>query len=318
MTAMVNTVLGAISPGELGKTLVHEHVLFGFAGWYANNTITPFNREECVKAALNTMKELKTYGVNTFVDATPNDSGRDTELLKEISEKSGINIICSTGLYTEGEGGSAYFKFRERAGNNATTEIYELFTREITQGIGTTGIKAGVIKIGTSYGQITSYEEMILKAAARTQRETGTPIITHTGAGTMGAEQVDILVAEGADPKRIVIGHICGSSDIKYHISVLEKGVYIAFDKLGMEYFPSDQSDTVRKACIIGLIGIGFVHKILLSHDSIRWWLGQQFLTPTPMHIFQNIIPALKKAGITDEQINTILVENPRRFLAGE
>ena len=315
---MINTVLGTISPDKLGKTLIHEHVLFGFAGWYANDTITPFNRGECVKASLNTMGELKALGVNTFVDATPNDCGRNPALLKEISEKSGVTIICSTGLYAESEGGSAYFKFRALAGGNITQEIYELFAREITQGIGITGIKAGVIKVGTSYCQITPYEETILKAAAQAQKETGTPILTHTGNGTMGLEQTYILISEGADPGRILIGHICGSPDIKYHISLLQKGVYIAFDKLGMEYFPSDQSDTVRKNCIIGLLNIGFANKILLSHDSIRWWLGKQFVTPSPTHIFNNILPALKKAGITDEQINTMLVENPRRFLTGE
>lgn len=315
---MINTVLGAIAPDKLGKTLIHEHILFGFAGWQANDTITPFNREECIKTSMNALKELKTYGVSTFVDATPNDCGRDATLLKEISEKTGVTIICSTGLYAESEGGSAYFKFRARVDGNTVTEIHELFAKELTSGIGTTGIKAGVIKVGTGHGQITQYEEMVLKAAARAQKETGISIMTHTGAGTMGLEQIDILTSEGADPKRIVIGHICGSSDINYHISLLQREVYIAFDKLGMEYFPEDQSDTVKEACIIELISRGLTNKILLSHDSIRWWLGKQFVTPSPTHIFKNVIPALKEAGITDEQINTILIENPRIFLAGE
>lgn len=315
---MINTVLGAIDSDRLGTTLVHEHILFGYAGWHANDTITPFNREECIKISVNALKELKAFGVTTFVDATPNDCGRDATLLKEISEKSGVTIICSTGLYTETEGGSAYFKFRVLVSGDAISEIHELFAKELTSGIGTTGIKAGVIKVGTGHGQITQYEEMVLKAAARAQKETGTSIMTHTDGGTMGQEQIDILTAEGADPKRIAIGHICGSSDINYHVSLLQKDVYIAFDKLGMEYFPTDQSDTVRKACIIELIRRGLTNKILLSHDSIRWWLGKQFITPSPSHIFLNIIPALKKEGITDEQINTMLIENPRNFLAGE
>ena len=108
----INTVLGQITPYEMGKTLMHEHVVFGYGGWYANNTITPFNRDKCIKIALNYMKELKTYGIDTIVDATPNDCGRDVELLREVSEKSGINIICSTGLYCENDGAPGYFKFR--------------------------------------------------------------------------------------------------------------------------------------------------------------------------------------------------------------
>lgn len=313
---MVNTVLGSISPDDLGMTLMHEHVIFGFGGWYANDTITPFNREECVKACIGTMKELKTYGVKTFVDATPNDSGRYPELLKEISEESGTNIICSTGLYTDIEGGSAYFKFRARGGGNVTAEVYELFVKEIIDGIGTTGVKAGVIKVATGDRQITPYEESVIKAAARAQKDTGVPIITHTGSGTMGPEQAELLTSEGADPKRIMVGHAGGSADIIYHITTLEKGVFIAFDRLGLQFL---QSDAVQLACIIGLIGIGYVSKLMLSQDRILWTLGKPSAeVATPFHIFKNIIPALKKAGVTDEQINTMLVENPRRLFIGE
>jgi len=133
-----------ISPNELGKTLIHEHILFGFAGWYADESIAPFDRKACVESLLDTMKKLKTQGLSTFVDVTPNDCGRDPLLLKEISEKSGMHIVCATGLYTDLLGGSAYFKFRSLVANDVTTEIYELFVREIAQGIGETGIKAGV------------------------------------------------------------------------------------------------------------------------------------------------------------------------------
>ena len=307
---MINSVLGPISPNDLGKTLIHEHITFGFAGWYANNAITPFDRTECIKVSLKTMDELKTYGVRTFVDATPNDTGRDPSLLREISGASGVNIICSTGLYTDTEGGSAYFKFRATHGD-VELEIYELFLKELIQGIGSTGIKPGVIKVATGEGQITAYEKSVLKAAGRVQKETGVPIITHTVAGTMGPEQADILISEGADPKRIVVGHICSSADIKYHLMVLKKGVYIAFDRLGIE---SAQSDTVRKACIIGLIGIGYADKIMLSNDSIGRWLGKPFICKSPTHLFKNIIPDLKKAGVTDDQVNMMLVENPRRL----
>lgn len=314
--AKVNTVLGQISPSELGKTLMHEHIMFGFGGWYANYTITPFDRENCINTALNTMKRLKTYGINTVVDATPNDCGRDTELLKEVSEKSGINIVCSTGLYAEAEGAPGYFKFRNSVIGDAATEIYELFATEITQGIGTTGVRAGVIKVATSDGQITSYEEMVLRAAARTQMETGVPIITHTGGfSTMGVEQADLFISEGVSPNRIVIGHIGGSGDIKYHLTLIGKGVYIAFDRLGLPMFGSDE---MQKACIIGLIGIGYENKILFSHDFVWYFLGKTPIDMSPTHIFENIIPSLKQAGVTEDKINTITVENPRRLFAGE
>jgi phosphotriesterase-related protein len=311
----INTVLGPISPIEMGKTLIHEHVMFGYGGWYVNDTLMPFNREACIKAALDTVKELKGYGVNTVVDCTPIDCARDPELLKEVSERSGINIICSTGLYTDADGGSGYFKFRKWIVGDATDEIYELFQTEITQGIGTTGIKPGVIKVATGDGSISPYEEMVLRAAARVQKQTGIPIITHTGgAATMGIEQADLLISEGADPKRILIGHMGGSADIKYHLAILGKGVSIAFDRLGDKLISTDE---ICKACIIGLIGIGYESRIMLSHDTIWHFLGKSPFDLRPTHLFKNIIPALKQAGITEDKIKTILFDNPRRFFAG-
>jgi phosphotriesterase-related protein len=267
------------------------------------------------------MKKLRTFGLQTFVDATANDTGRDVDLLKEVSEKSGVNIVCSTGLYTEAEGASPYFRLRTQAGD-ATSEISELFMKEITEGIGATKVKAGVIKVATGHGRISAYEEMVLRAAARAQRETRVPIISHTEAGTMGPEQADLLISEGATPGRIMVGHMCGSTDLKYHISVLEKGVYIAFDRLGLEVI---HPDTIRKACIVGLISAGYAERIMLSQDSMVRMLGRSveearaLVLPNwvPTHIFENIIPALRKSGVTAEKIRLMMVDNPRRLFAG-
>jgi phosphotriesterase-related protein len=319
--AAINTVLGQIAPEKLGVTLMHEHIIYGAAGWYADNTVAPFDREAVIKSSLSVMKALKTYGLQTFVDATANDTGRDADLLKEVSEKSGVNIVCATGLYSEAEGASPYFRLRTQAGD-ATSEIYELFMKEITEGIGTTKVKAGVIKVATGQGRISAYEEMVLRAAARAQKETGVPIITHTEAGTMGPEQADLLISEGVTPGRIMVGHMCGSADLKYHISVLEKGVYIAFDRLGLEVI---HSDAIRKACIIGLISIGYADRIMLSHDSVVRMLGRSveeaksLLLPNwvPTHIFKNIIPALRDSGVPAEKIRLMMADNPRNLFAG-
>jgi phosphotriesterase-related protein len=311
----VNTVLGPISPSEMGKTLVHEHIMFGFGGWYANYTLTPFKRDWCIETSLSIVEALKAHGVNTVIDATPNDCGRDPEVLREISERSGIHIICSTGLYSEAEGAPGYFKVRQLFTGNAIEEISELFLAEITQGIGKTGIKAGVIKVATGDGIISRYEEMILKAAARTQKETGIPILTHTGgAATMGIEQTDLLISEGANPKRIVIGHISGSADIEYHLAIIEKGVFIAFDRLGLPIYTYDDMPT---ACLIGLIGIGKEGRIMMSHDNIWHFLGRNPINPSPTYIFDHVVPRLKKAGITDDKIDTIMIDNPMNLFIG-
>ncbi|MEE8470767.1 MAG: phosphotriesterase-related protein, partial [Dehalococcoidia bacterium] len=231
----VNTVLGPISAGEMGPTLMHEHLTMAMPGWECDALAVPYDRRAIARVCVEALGKAKAHGMRTMVDATPIDLGRDVELQKEVSEISEINIICATGLYTEASGKSAYFKFRGQA-FDVGAEVYETFMKEITQGIGDTGARAGVIKVATGQGCISAYEEMVLKAAARAQKETGVPIITHTEAGTMGPEQADLLISEGADPKRLMIGHIGGNANLEYHTSILDKGVYIAFDRLGIDY----------------------------------------------------------------------------------
>ena len=311
----INTVLGPISPTEMGKTLMHEHIIFGFGGWYANDTLTPFDRDACIKKTLNIAKKLKTFGVNTVIDATPNDCGRNVEILREVSEKSGLHIICSTGLYSEADGAPGYFKFRLRFTGNAMDELADLFINEIEKGIGGTGTKAGVIKVATGDGVITDYEKTAIKAAVKVHKATGIPIITHTGGrATMGIEQTDLLLSEGANPERVVIGHLDGSSDIGYHLAVLDKGVSIAFDRLGLPGFTSEEGSL---ACLLGLIGIGKQERIMISHDNIWFFLGHDAIEPNPAYIFENVVPRLKKAGITDEMIDSIMTDNVRHLFGG-
>jgi len=320
---MVNSVLGPISADDLGITLMHEHFLFGYPGYQGDVTCGPFDREAAMKTCLDTLEQLKGVGLKTVVDATPNECGRDPEFLKEVSERSGINIICSSGYYYEGEGAPAYYKQRAGLGDIGP-EVYEMMKKEATEGIGNTGIKAGVFKLASSKGQITDYETVFFKAAARVSKEDGIPIITHTQEGTMGPEQAELLIAEGADPKKIMIGHIGGNTDISYLTNVLSKGVYIAFDRIGLQGLVGCPMDYARVACIIGLIGIGYADRIMLSHDYILHWLGRPLSIPEvalPLikdwnwfHIFNDIVPQLKQAGISDEQINMMLVENPKRF----
>jgi len=323
MAKMINTVCGPVSTDKMGTTLMHEHIQYGYAGWYAH-TNKRQDKKKALAISLKAMEDIKACGVKTYVDATPGDSGRDPGFLKEISEKSGINIVCSTGLYTDCQGGSPYFKFQALL-TDGVELLAELFIKEIVEGIGDTGIKAGVIKVATGLGAITDYEKMVLQAAARASKKTGVPIISHTEAGTMGPEQVDILVSEGANPKKLSIGHAGGSADLKYHCKILDKGVNLAFDRLGLDAeLWSAGPDKFRKGSIVGLISMGYANQLIFSHDVVLNWLGGDVLLPKeivgnwyPTHLFKNIIPDLKKAGVTDAHINTIMVENPRKMFEG-
>jgi phosphotriesterase-related protein len=322
--SVINTVLGPIAPEKLGLTLAHEHILAGYCGWECDALSRPYDREKIVKICVKMAEPVKQYGVKSIVDATPIDLGRDVEVMKEVSDKLGVNIICSTGMYTEELGRWAYFKQRShnRIGD-PEVELYETYLKELTKGIGTTGVKAGVIKVATGLNKISDCEMASLKAAARAQKETGVPIITHTEAGTMGPQQIDVLISEGADPKKIMCGHMCGNGSIEYHLAVLGKGVNVSFDRFGIEMI---MPDAVRTATLIGLLGLGYADRILLSHDFIGCGTGRGGSMPEEdrkmlanwsyTHIFRNIIPALKRAGITDDQINTMTVENPRRLLS--
>ncbi|KLU61160.1 hypothetical protein CEB3_c23800 [Peptococcaceae bacterium CEB3] len=323
VTMTVNTVLGPVSADKLGKTLVHEHFVFGYAGFEGDTTMGAFDWQAALRVGIDVAEKLKAHGVKTVVDATTNECGRNPDLLREIAEETGLQIICSTGYYYEAESAPAYFKFRAGFGD-AETEIYEMFKRELTEGIGKTGIKAGVIKLASSKDIITDYEKMFFRAAAKVQKETGVTIITHTQEGTMGAEQAELLISAGADPSRIVIGHMCGNTQLADHVRVLKTGVFVGFDRFGLEGVVGAPLDSLREAVLIGLMGTGYDKQILLSQDTVNFWLGRPLVLPPlvqqmlakwhPTHIFEDVIPALKKAGITDEQIDTILIENPRRL----
>lgn len=311
----INTATGTISADKLGTTLMHEHLLIGWAGWELDCSIPKFDRKTALKNCVEQLKELRDLGLGTFVDPCPMDIGRDVTFAAEVAAASGVNIVCATGLYKEDLGNTSYFKQR------SIEEITEVYVTEITKGIGETGIKAGIIKCATGKGQITPYEEMCLRAAARAHKRTGVPITTHTEEGTMGREQLEIFASEGVDLSHVIIGHSCGSSDLKYHTDMLDRGSFIGFDRFGLDFVHPDR---LRLAALIGLVGVGFERQIVLSHDSVACWLGRGLeITPQvarlvenwkPTHVFKNVVPALRKAGVAQEKIDTMLVENPRRY----
>ena len=320
----VNSVLGPLSASELGFTLVHEHISFGYPGVNSDTTMNPYDRNTVKERASMMLTKLKAAGVNTLVDCTPNDClGRDPDLFMELSKETGINIICATGLYFEDFGGPAYWKVRQSLlGYEISDEIYQMMKTEITRGIGRTQIKAGVIKVGTSRGRMTDYEKAVFKAAAMAQKELGVPIMTHTEGPTMGPEQADFLIEAGANPRQIAIGHMNNSPDISYYLEVLKRsGVFASFDRTGMGDHKS--KETLAKN-IAELIKQNYVERILLSTDYTMTWNGRPFKFPDTMIPLMKdwhpeFIPTgfrelLKAQGVTDTQFNIVTVENPKRL----
>src|SRR5215831_5302369 len=315
----VQTVTGGCTPEALGVTLMHEHLMVGWPGWEAEAPLDRATRREHTKRCIDRLAELHDIGVRTMVDPCPIDLGRDVDFMAEVAQQSRVRIVCATGLYKEDFGAPAYFKFRQQFGD-ALAEMTETFVREITEGIGESGVRAGVIKVATGVGRISPYEELVLRAAARAHRATGVPITTHTDEGTMGPEQLDVLVGEGVAPAAIVVGHSCGASDVSYHLRMLDRGAYLGFDRFGLEMLHPDRE---RLAVLIGLLGLGFERQLVLSHDTVWCWRGRELKLPAetlarwkPTYVLREILPKLRAAGVAEEKIQAMLVENPRRYFA--
>lgn len=323
---MVNTVTGPVPANQLGRTLMHEHFLYGYCGYQGDATLGPFREEEAFRICVEAARTAQSYGVHTVVDATTNECGRNVRFLERLARETGLNIICSTGFYFEQESAYAYWKFRS-AFADIEDEIARMMITELTEGIEGTGIRAGVIKLASSYGVISPMEEIFFKAAARAQRETGCVIITHTQQGTMGPEQAALLIAHGADPGKIAIGHMCGNQDIEYHKRVLEQGVYVNLDRFGLQgelfHTPTDEG---RVDLIEQLVAAGYEDKVLLGHDSVNVQLGRPNLMNPIMQealkdanigtLGNKVIPEMRRRGFGDGLIETFFTANPAKLFA--
>ena len=317
----VQTVTGLVQPEALGRTLIHEHVLIGFPGWNLDALAPKYVRAEAMARAVDQMQELGDLGIGTFVDPCPMDLGRDVEFLAELGQRSRMQIVCTTGAYFEAEGITHTFR------HLPVEDIAAIYIKEITEGVGETGIRAGAVKIATGAHHISDYERKLVTAGARAARETGVPLISHTQEASCGHDQIDIVTGEGVEPHRLVVGHSDGIDDHEYHRSLAKRGAFVGFDRFGITLILPDE---VRVKNVLKLAASGHTRNILLSHDSIVCWQGRPVpfanryedvlaMLPDwrPTSIPTKIVPQLRAGGLSDADIETILVENPRRFLTG-
>lgn len=321
----IPTVTGRARPEELGMTLVHEHLLIGFPGWFMDALAPKFRKEEALARGVDRLKELRDFGVSTFMDPCPMDLGRDVEFMAECAQRSGMRIICATGAYTENEG--LTYTFRALT----VEDITAIYVKELTEGIGDTGIRAGFVKVATGAPEITEYEKKLLTAAGRAAAEVGCPVLTHTDDARCGLDQIALLTAQGVPAHRILVGHCDGRHDHTYHTSLADKGAYVGFDRFGIEAIISDD---LRIDSVCRMVEGGYTRSICLSQDAAcAGWLGRPVfggrrIVPADVlaaampnwessHLFKRIFPRLRERGITDADIQTILVENPKRYFAG-
>src|SRR6185437_13570450 len=288
-----------------------------------------FDRPGFVREAVGRLRQLREeHGVRSFVDPCPIELGRDAALMREIAEKSEMQVICTTGFYFEMMGLPVYWRAR------TVDEIAELYIREITHGIGTTGVRAGAIKVATGAPGITALEHKFLEAACIAQKATGVPIITHTQDGHAGPEQQAAFGKGGVPAHQCLIGHCCGNPDPAYHRRVVDGGSYIGLDRIGLHrYMP----DATRADNLVKLVRSGHRAQIMMSQDRHCGWLGK-FARQVPpdeqakidalqaegnwpppyTYLFTDFVPLLRARGMADAEIFSILDDNPRRFFAAE
>lgn len=316
MSVSVNTVTGRIKAEELGRTLIHEHVLVGFPGWFMDARQPAFKRKEAIERATDAFQQLHVHGVRSVIDPCPMDLGRDVEILAAVAQKSGINLICATGAYVEDMG--IPYTFRALP----VDAITECFVREIEDGVGETGVKCGVIKIATGDGKVSDYERKVLTAAARAAKLTGVPLISHTENCSCGHDQIDIAVGAGMPACTLIVGHSDGRDDHAYQKSLADRGSYVGFDRFGLTQQISDET---RMRNLKAMCDAGHRDRVMVSHDTVNCWAGGLGNTdPIELnkampnwkmtHLFENIFPELKRMGMSQADLDHIVIENPRRY----
>ncbi len=313
----VETANGPIAASELGPTLMHEHV-FVISTEVQQNYPEQWGDESArIDDAVDRLNELAAAGIGTIVDPTVLGLGRYIPRIAAIAERCAINIVVATGIYTFNE--LPHYYQRRPKPNDGPDRMTEQFVRDITVGIADTGIKSGVIKCATDRYGVTPDVDRALRACAQTHRQTGVPITTHTHAlSRVGLDQQRIFAAEGVDLTRVVIGHCGDTEDLDYLEELLAAGSYLGMDRFGLDgYLPTPQ----RIATVAELCKRGYADQLVLSHDAacyIDWIEGETPVEHLPnwhyLHISNDVLPALREAGVSDDDLTTMLVDNPRRY----
>jgi len=315
--AAVNTVLGPVDTAEFGFTLSHEHLATNAAG-ILRTFPELVDRPGVIEQAKATLREAHREGLRTIIDVTTIDLGRDVEMMKEVSQATGVHIVAATGNHLA----------VPRPFTDLPPEVIaDLYVREIEVGIEGTGIKAGIIKVASDEGGVTPAQEVVLRAAGQAQVRTGVPISTHTWSpDRVGDQQVRILEEEGVDLNRVYIGHSSDDTDMGYLLGLLAKGVWLGMDRYPGGRDPSTPNWEVRTEIVKKLIDEGHCGRIMLSHDysvpKARYMPEEQearrAANPDGFNfIGRYVLPRLKDLGATDQDIHTMMVDNPRRFLEG-
>ena len=310
-TAVVETATGPIASNRLGRVLTHEHVATRIPG-VAENWPNTFPRDVVIDTCVSVLQRVSESGIDTVVDHTTFDIGRDPELLAEVSRRSEVQIVATTGVWVNVP------RFFD---TTSALEMADLFTADIEEGMAGTSIRAGVVKACLEVVEPKPLDLKAIEAAAIVQHRTGVPITTHTSARSQsGTTMLEKLAVNGADLKRVLVGHVGDTTDLDYLTSLLATGCFIGLDRFGVEDFLPDKD---RIETVVKLARQGWTSQLLLSQDASCWsgWRThqqrqEQHPTWDMSRLMNEIRPALLDAGLTQDEFDLMTIDNPRRYLS--
>ena len=320
----VETVRGAVDVAELGTTLMHEHVFFVGTEYLQNYGSGWWDEEERVADAIARLRSVAAKGVRTFVDPTVWGGGRYIPRIQRINaEVPELNIIVASGYYHYTD---SPIQFLNRGPgllfDESPDPLAKEFVRDIAVGIADTGVKAAFLKCAVEHPDPTPGVERVCRAVAYAHRETGAPITVHTNAHQeTGRWVISLLRSENADLSKVVIGHSGDSGDLDYLMWLADSGALLGMDRFGLDAF---RTTADRVATIVALCERGYAERMVLSHDAMCWidWFGDDFqgtrdqLLPTGTTSTSTTTSSrpCREAGVSEKDIDTMLVDNPRRY----
>ena len=316
---MVETVRGPVDTESLGTTLMHEHV-FVLNEEIRVNYPAGWDEDDRVDDAVLKLNSLAKRGCQTIVDPTVIGLGRDIGRVIRVADGTSLNIIVATGLYTYDDV-PFYFRYRGPRGGGLDP-MARLFIDDLTTGIAGTQVKAAFLKCAIDEPGMTPGVERVLRAVCHAHAETGAPVTVHTHPGSFtGRAVLEVLRAEKADLSKVVLGHSGDSTDLDYLSEMADAGCLLGMDRFGLDLITPSED---RVATVAAMCERGYADRMVLSHDAachIDWFPAEVIPRFAPAwnfeHLFDDVLPALRDRGVTESQLQTMLVDNPRRYFSG-
>jgi phosphotriesterase-related protein len=307
--AHVQTVLGPIDPASLGFTLPHEHTQIALWHIQGRSDYWQLTRDQPV--ILEELARFRDAGGSGLVDLTLPGVGRDPVWLRTLAEASGLHVVMGTGWYR-----TSHYPAEAGIERRTAEELADVLVAEITDGVGDTGVRPGIVgEIGTDKPWVTPAEERVHRAAARAARRTGLAVTTHGVMSDVGLTQLRILEEEGLDPGRVVIGHADSYHVLDHYLAIIERGANLEFDFIGMPW-PTERHNEQRTIELIcDLLARGHADRILLSQDVCHDNQLKRYKGNGYVYLAESFLPRLREAGVSEDEIATITVANPRRLL---